>query len=172
MSSPDDDLVDSNYSVSVCPSVHQQSFPDFHLIWCLGKPRRDMHSSLTLTAYNVKVRATELHAKTAEEIDLEKCNFRNFTSSLTLILDGVELTVVHICGQGLPTHQIRWTRSDFWYSCAAPDNIWTDLRHHTVPLQWCQVARFQHETAVFRRPLRPPVWEDLSPVFTFYLRCV
>jgi len=34
----------------------------------------------------------ELHTKTAEEIDLEKCNFRNFVSSvtLTLTLDRVE----------------------------------------------------------------------------------
>ena len=29
----------------------------------------------------------QLHAKTAEEIDLEKCNFRNFGSSMTLTLD-------------------------------------------------------------------------------------
>jgi len=51
----------------------------------------------------------ELHAKTAEEIDLEKCNFGNFGSSvtLTLTLDGVEVTLVGISGQGLPTHQIR-----------------------------------------------------------------
>jgi len=34
----------------------------------------------------------ELHAKMAEEVDLEKCNFRNFRSSvtLTLTLDRVE----------------------------------------------------------------------------------
>jgi len=52
----------------------------------------------------------ELHAKTAEEIDLEKCTFRNFGSSvaLTLNLDRVEVTLVCICGQGLPTHQITW----------------------------------------------------------------
>jgi len=51
----------------------------------------------------------ELHAKTAEEIDLEKCNFRNFgrTVTLTLILDRVEVTLVRICGGGLPTHQIK-----------------------------------------------------------------
>jgi len=50
----------------------------------------------------------ELHAKTAEEIDLEKCNFRNFGNSmtLTLTLDQVEVTLVRITGQGLPTHQI------------------------------------------------------------------
>ena len=52
----------------------------------------------------------ELHAKVAEEIDVEKCNFRNFGSSvtLTLTLDRVEVTLVRICGRGLPTHQIRW----------------------------------------------------------------
>ena len=44
----------------------------------------------------------------AEEIDLEKCTFRNSGSSvtLTLTLDRVEVTLVRICG--LPTHQIRW----------------------------------------------------------------
>jgi len=48
-------------------------------------------------------------AKMAEKIDLEKCNFRNFRSSVTLILslDWVEVTLVHISGPGLPTHQIR-----------------------------------------------------------------
>jgi len=52
----------------------------------------------------------ELHAKMAEEIDLEKCTFRNFGSSvtLTLTLDRVEVTLVCISGRGLPTHQIRW----------------------------------------------------------------
>ena len=46
----------------------------------------------------------------AEEIDLEKCTFGNFGSSvtLTLTLDRVEVTLVRICGGGLPTHQIRW----------------------------------------------------------------
>ena len=37
------------------------------------------------------------------------------------------------------------------------------------PWQRCQVSRFRWETPVFRRPLRPPVWQDLSPVFTFYI---
>jgi len=27
---------------------------------------------------------------------------------LTLTLDRVEVTLVHICGRGLSTHQIRW----------------------------------------------------------------
>ena len=52
----------------------------------------------------------ELHAKMAEEINLEKCTFRNFGSSviLTLTIDRVEVTTVRIFGRGLPTHQIRW----------------------------------------------------------------
>jgi len=37
--------------------------------------------------------------------------------------------------------------------------------------QRCQVPRFWRETPVFRRPLRPPVWQGLSPVFTFSLYC-
>jgi len=46
----------------------------------------------------------------AEEIDLEKCTFRNFRSSvtLTLTLYRVEVTLMRICGRGLPTLQIRW----------------------------------------------------------------
>ena len=45
----------------------------------------------------------------AKEIDLEKCNFRNFRSSvtLTLISDRVEVTVDGISDQDLPTYQIR-----------------------------------------------------------------
>jgi len=52
----------------------------------------------------------QLHAKMTEEIDLEQCIFRNFGSSvtLTLTLYRVEVTLVRICGRGLPTHQIRW----------------------------------------------------------------
>ena len=50
----------------------------------------------------------ELHTEMAEEIDLEKCTFRNFGSSVTLTLDRVEVTLVRICGRGLSTHQIRW----------------------------------------------------------------
>jgi len=50
----------------------------------------------------------ELHAEMAEEIDIEKCTFRNFGSSVTLTLDRVEVILLRICGRGLPTHQIRW----------------------------------------------------------------
>jgi len=47
----------------------------------------------------------------AEEIDLKKCNFRNFRSSVTLTLtltvDWVKVILMGISGQGLPIHQIR-----------------------------------------------------------------
>jgi len=57
--------------------------------------------------YHQQPSVFELHAKTAEEIDPEKFNFRNFRSSVTLTLDRVKVTLVHMCGRGLPTHQIR-----------------------------------------------------------------
>ena len=34
----------------------------------------------------------------------------------------------------------------------------------------CQLCCFRRETPVFRRPLWPPLWQYLSPFFTFYLR--
>jgi len=43
----------------------------------------------------------------AEEIDLQKCNFQNFRSSVTLILDCVKVTLMRISGRNLPTHQIK-----------------------------------------------------------------
>ena len=44
----------------------------------------------------------KLHAEMAEEIDLEKCTFRNFGSSVTLTvtLDRVEVTLVRIWTDG------------------------------------------------------------------------
>jgi len=67
----------------------------------------------------------ELHAKMAEEIDPEKCNSRNFRSSmtLTLTLDGVKVILVRISSWGLPTHQIR-SKSDKLFV-----DIRTDARH-------------------------------------------
>jgi len=61
----------------------------------------------------------------AEEIDLEKSTFRNFGSSvtLTLTLDRIEVTLVRICGRGLPTHQIRWK--------SEKNFLWTYVRVRT-----------------------------------------
>jgi len=63
----------------------------------------------------------------AQEIDLEKCNFRNFRSSVTLILtlDRVEVTLVRIRGQGLPTHQIRLKLEKLFVD--RQTYLWTDL---------------------------------------------
>jgi len=71
----------------------------------------------------------ELYVKMAEEIDLEKCTFRNFGSSvtLTLTLDRVEVTLVRICGRDLPTHQIRWKSEKTF--CGRTD-VRTDGRTH------------------------------------------
>ena len=73
----------------------------------------------------------ELHAKTAEEIDVEKCNFCNFDSSvtLTLTLDQVEVTLVRIRGRVLPTYQIRWKSEKLFV------DVHTDRRADTsVPI--------------------------------------
>jgi len=66
----------------------------------------------------------ELHEKMVE-IDLEKCNFGNFGSSmtLTLTLDWVEVTLVHICGWGLPTHQIK-SKSKKLFADIRTDTHW------------------------------------------------
>jgi len=65
----------------------------------------------------------ELHAEIVEEIDLQKCNFRNFGRSvtLTLTLDGVEVTLVRIRGGGLPTHQIRSKSVNFLWMYVQTD---------------------------------------------------
>jgi len=46
--------------VSVRPFVCPQSFSDFHLIWCMGRPRPYMRISMTSTRSKVKVKVTEL----------------------------------------------------------------------------------------------------------------
>jgi len=64
-----------------------------------------------------------------EEIDLEKCNFWNFRSSVTLTFDGVEVTLVYISGQGLPMHQIR-SKSEKLFV-----DVWTYRRTDTPEFQ-------------------------------------
>jgi len=48
----------------------------------------------------------ELSAKMAEEIDLEKCNFQNFSSPVTLTLDWVEVILVRISAGEVYPHFI------------------------------------------------------------------
>ena len=76
----------------------------------------------------------ELHAKMAEEIDLEKCNFHNFGSSetLTLTLGWVRVTLVRISGWGLPTHRIRQKSENFLWTYGRMD-VRTD-GHTWVPI--------------------------------------
>jgi len=52
--------------VSVRPSIRThvlpstKSFSNFALIWCVGRPRPDMRTSVTSTRSNVNVKVTEL----------------------------------------------------------------------------------------------------------------
>jgi len=66
-SSPGDNLIDWKLRVSVCPSVRpyvrtstKSFFSDFDLIWCVGRPRPHMRSSVTSNRSTVKVKVTEL----------------------------------------------------------------------------------------------------------------
>jgi len=83
-----DDLVDWNSGVSVRPSVRPQSFSDFHLIWCVGRPRPHMRTSVTSTRSKVKVKVTKLP-------NLRKVHFsRSISSAISawsskLMVDGV-----------------------------------------------------------------------------------
>jgi len=74
----------------------------------------------------------ELHAEMAEEIDLEKCTFRKFGSSvtLTLTLDRVEVTLVRIRGQGLPIHQIRWKSEKLFVDVRTDGHLSSNLLGH------------------------------------------
>jgi len=71
----------------------------------------------------------ELHTKMAEEIDLEKCTFRNFgsTVTLTLTLDWVEFTLVRIWARGLPTHQIRWKSEKLFVDVRTDRHTWVPI---------------------------------------------
>jgi len=71
----------------------------------------------------------------AKEIDLEKCKFRNFRSSVTLILtlDRVEVKLVDKSGRGLPTHQIK-SKSEKLF-CGRTDGQ-TDLSSNLLDHRW------------------------------------
>ena len=45
---PGDDLIDWNSGVSGHPYVHKK-FSNFDLIWCVGRPRSDMHTNVSST---------------------------------------------------------------------------------------------------------------------------
>ena len=50
----------------------------------------------------------ELHAKTAEEIDLDQCNFRKFKSPVTLTLDRIKVISAYTIHAGLPACPTVW----------------------------------------------------------------
>jgi len=69
---------------SVRPSVRpyvrpftKSSFSDFDRIWCVGRPRPDMRTSVTSTRSKVKVKVTELPK-------LRKFHFSRYISSAAL----------------------------------------------------------------------------------------
>ena len=112
------------------------------ILWNIDIPR-SLNSRDSFQKGNLKIRlrqgivqvpptiSFELHAKTEEEIDLEKCNFCNFGSSVTLTLDRVEVTLVCISGRGLPTDQIRSKLEKLFV------DVWMDVRrdgHTRVPI--------------------------------------
>jgi len=65
---------------SVRPSVlnvHKKFFSDFHLIWCVGRPRPDMRTSVTSTRSKVKVK---VKVKVTELPKLRKLHFLAWSS--------------------------------------------------------------------------------------------
>jgi len=82
----------------------------------------------------------ELHAKPAEEIDVEKCTFRNFGSyvTLTLTLDWVEVTLVRTSGRDLPTYQTRWKLGKLFWTYGRTDgrrtHLSSNLRDHRLAM--------------------------------------
>ena len=85
-SSPSD-LINWNLGLSICPSIRPstESFSDFDLIWCVGRPRLDMRTSMTSTRSKVKMRVTEL-------LKFRKLHFSRSISS-TILAWSSKLTV-------------------------------------------------------------------------------
>ena len=99
-SSPGDDLIDWNSGVSdhlyVCSSVSMstKSFSDFDLIWSVGRPRPDMHTSVTSTQSKVTVKVTELPK-------LRKLHFSRFISFAVLTWSSKLMVGGDSTGRGL-----------------------------------------------------------------------
>ena len=87
-----------NSGVSVRPSVRPyvrtstKSFSDFHLIWCVGRPRPHMRTSVTSTRSKVKV--TELR-------NLRKVHFSRSISSTISAWSSKLMAGGHSMGPGL-----------------------------------------------------------------------
>ena len=88
----------------------------------------------------------ELHAKTAEEIDLEKCNFRNFGSSVTLTLTVYIGSRSHLCAhlvlifREFSRQIIPWYKSNYIHRVRTEYAIWCVrarmCRPVKFPMQW------------------------------------
>jgi len=87
-----DDLVDWNSGVSVRTST--KSFSDFHLIWCVGRPRPHMRTSMTSIRSKVKVKVTELPK-------LRKVHFSRSISSAISAWSSKLMDGGHSMGPGL-----------------------------------------------------------------------
>ena len=87
-----DDLVDWNSGMSVRTST--KSFSDFHLIWCVGRSRPHMRTSMTSTRSKVKVRVTE-------HPNLRKVHFSRSIFSAILVWSSKLMVAGHSMGPGL-----------------------------------------------------------------------
>ena len=119
-SSPTDDRVDLNSNVSVRPHVRPQKvFSDFHLIWCVDRPRPHMCTSVTSTRSKVKVKVMELPRS-------RKLHFSRSISSAVLA-----------CSSKL---MVGGDSTDMDYRLSEPD-FWTSFQesyHETSNFVQCQ----------------------------------
>jgi len=96
-----DDLVDWNSGVSVRPSVRTSTkrFSNFHLIWCVCRPRPYMRTSVTSTRSKVKVR---------ELPKLRKVHFSRSISSAISAWSSKLMVGGHSMGPGLQLARARF----------------------------------------------------------------
>jgi len=96
-------VVDWNSGVSVCPYVHTstKSFSDFHLIWCVCRPRPCVSISVTSIRSKVKVKVTELPK-------LRKVHFSRSISSAGFAWSSKLMVGGHSMGPGLQLVRARF----------------------------------------------------------------
>jgi len=86
----------------VCPSVRTSTkFSDFHLIWCVGRPRPHMCTSVTSTRSKVRVKVTELPK-------LQKLHFSKSISSTILASSSKRMVGGDSMGPGLQLVRARF----------------------------------------------------------------
>ena len=92
-----DDLVHvdwNSWCVRTSVRTSTKSFSDFHLIWCVGRPRPHMRTSVTSTRSKVKVKLTELPK-------LRKVHFSRSISSAISAWSSKLMVYGHSMGPGL-----------------------------------------------------------------------